>query len=96
MNKHLLKLAKRREHLLIKAEAQRLSLAANLDVWRKPLSVADHGLNILRYVRNHPFMMAGGASALFSILPANRYAKWLQRSLLAWQILKKLKNKPKA
>ena len=96
MNKNLLKLAKRREHLVIKAEAQRLTVSQSLDIWRKPLSIADHGLNVLRYVRNHPFMIAGGSTALISIIRPNGFGKWFQRVWLAWQILRKLSKKSKS
>jgi len=95
MNQNLLKLAKRRANLVKKAEAQRLAVSQSLDVWRKPLSVADHGLNVLRYLRRHPFMMAGGGTALLSIFRPNGFGKWVQRGWLAWQILRKLNGKSK-
>ncbi|MSP86934.1 MAG: hypothetical protein EXR38_01350 [Methylotenera sp.] len=95
MNQNLLRLAKRREHLVEKAEAQRLALAQNVEVWSKPLTMADQGLNVLRYIRNHPIMIAGGGTAVLSMLRPSRFGKWFRRGWLAWQILQKLSNKSK-
>ena len=54
MNNNLTRLAKRREHLVAQAQAQRLALADAIEGLRKPLDMTDKGLAVLRYVRSHP------------------------------------------
>lgn len=95
MNGKLLKLAKRRERLVAEAEAQRLALAQNIEVWRKPLAIADQGLVALRYVKSHPILMAGSSVALLSIWRPGNIGKWFRRGLVAWQFLRKFSNKSK-
>jgi len=85
-----MRLKKRRERLVEKAQAQRLVIAQNLDVWHKPLTIVDQCLNVLQYIRNHPVMIAGSSTALFSILRPSKFGKWFKRGWLAWQILRKL------
>lgn len=33
----------------------------------KPLAVADAGLNMVRFIRNHPVLLSGGFAALLSL-----------------------------
>jgi hypothetical protein len=96
MNNNLRKLAKRRERLVAEAETQRLSLIENVDAWRKPLAVADQGLYALRYVRNHPLMIAGGGAALLSMLRPGGLGKWLRLGWAASLLLKKYSRKSKS
>ena len=95
MNENLLRLAKRRERLVEKAQAQRLALSQSLDVWRKPLAIVDQSLNVLRYIRNHPVVITGGSTVLLSMLRLGKLEKWFRRGWLAWQILRKLSSKSK-
>jgi hypothetical protein len=93
MNRHLQKLANRRQYLIAQASSQRTLLAHNADSLRHPLAMADKGLNILRYIKHHPIVIAGGGAALLSIANPNGIGKWLRRSWLAWQLTKKIINK---
>ena len=93
MNENLLRIAKRRERLLVNAEAQRLVLAQSVDVWRKPLEIADQGLYAFRYITNHPMMAAGGGTALLSMLLPGSIGKWSRRGLLLSLIMRKFSHK---
>lgn len=97
MNKKLHRLAQRRERLIAEAAAQRVALAQIANTWRKPLDMADKGLNMVRYVKRHPLWLAGGGAALLTIFRSNYsglwLGKWLGRSLAAWQIARKIRSK---
>jgi hypothetical protein len=95
MNGKLLKLAKRRERLAAEAEAQRLALAQNVEVWRKPLAIADQGLVALRCVKRHPLLVTGSSVALLSIWRPGNIGKWFRRGWVAWQFLSKFNSKSK-
>lgn len=96
MNRSLQKLAARREHLIAQAASQRVLLSQNANSWRKPLAIADKGLNVLRYIKHHPIVVAGGGATLLSIANPSGIAKWLRRGWLAWQLTKRIiqKNHP--
>ena len=67
MKKRLAALAYRRRMLLEKIEAQRMEVAEiSLDL-QKPLALADAGLKAVRFIRNHPGLVAGGFAALLSL-----------------------------
>jgi hypothetical protein len=93
MNPSLVKLAKRRQHLVAEAEAQRLAVTEQLQAWRKPIGMLDAALNIVRYIKQHPILVASGGSALLSMMKPNALSLWLQRGLLAWQLLSRLRKK---
>lgn len=85
-------LARRREHLVAQAEAQRRALALQAQVWQKPLALADQGLAGLRYLRQHPLWLVG-AGALVGLLRPARVAKLLTRGLLTWKMVQKLRGR---
>lgn len=92
MNDKLTQLAARRELLVSRAAAQRLVLAQNIEPWRRPLALVDQGLNVFRFIKRHPVWIAGG-SALLAMLRPERTGKWLRRGWVAWQIIRKLRDK---
>jgi len=96
MNENLIKLAKRRERLVAEAEAQRLSLKENINVLSKPLALADQGLYAFRYVWNHPLIVAGGGTALLSLLRPSSFGKWFRFGWVASLVLKKYRQKSKS
>ncbi|CAN1515433.1 YqjK-like protein [Methylophilaceae bacterium] len=93
MNTSLATLAKKRQRLIEEAQIQRRTVADQLQAWHKPLGMLDYAINMLRYIRQHPILVASGGSALLSILKPNALSLWLQRGLLAWQILSKFRKK---
>ena len=93
MNNSLVTLAKKRQRLVEEAQMQRVAVANQLQAWHKPISMLDYAINMLRYVKQHPILVASGGSALLSMFKPNALSLWLQRGLLAWQILSKFRKK---
>ena len=93
MNHKLQKLAERRQHLIAQAASQRILLAHTSRSLRKPLAVADKGLSLLRYIKHHPILIAGDSVALLSMARPSGIGRWFRRGWLAWQIVKKFRNK---
>ena len=93
MNTSLTSLAKKRQRLVKEAQMQRRAVADQFQAWHKPISMLDYAINMLRYVKQHPVLVASGGSAVLSMLKPNALSLWLQRGLLAWQILSKFRKK---
>jgi hypothetical protein len=93
MNNSLVTLAKKRQRLVEEAQMQRVAVANQLQAWHKPISMLDYAINMLRYVKQHPILVASGGSALLTMFKPNALSLWLQRGLLAWQILSKFRKK---
>jgi hypothetical protein len=93
MNHKLQKLAERRQYLITQAASQRLLLAHISHSWQKSMATADKALAVLRYIKLHPIFIAGGSAALLSIAKPSGIGKWYRRGWLAWQFLKKIRNK---
>lgn len=93
MNNSLVTLAKKRQRLVEESQMQRVAVANQLQAWHKPISMLDYAINMLRYVKQHPVLVASGGSALLSMFKPNALSLWLQRGLLAWQILSKFRKK---
>ena len=91
MNQKKARLAERREHLIAEAAVQRAALGRNMEPLRAPLAKADRGLAALRYIRQHPVWLVGGVAAV-AALRRFRTGKWLTRGVLAWQMVRKLRN----
>lgn len=90
MNHKLTELAERRARLVAQAEAQRVTLAQSMQRWRKPLAIADQGVAAVRYVRSHPALLVGAGVFLVALRPKRALA-WLQRGLVAWKVLRKIR-----
>jgi len=93
MNATLVTLAKKRQCLVEEAQIQRTAVADLFQAWHKPISMLDYAINMLRYIKQHPVLVASGGSALLSMLKPNALSLWLQRGLLVWQILNKFRKK---
>lgn len=93
MNKKLLKLAKRREYLVAKAESQRMQLAQAVDVWRAPLALADQGIALISYIKKHPILVAGSSAVLVKLLRKSFIGKCFSRGLFALQLARKVHSK---
>jgi hypothetical protein len=90
MNRKLIHVAERREHLIAQAAAQRGALVRDIEPWRIPLALTDQGLNALRYIKNHPKWIIGGIT-LLSILQPRNAGKWLGRGWVTWQLMNRLR-----
>jgi len=86
MNKKLMRLAERREHLIGQAAAQRMALAQNIEPWRIPLARVDQGLAVLRFIKRHSSWVVGGMVLIAALRPG-RVGKWLRRGWVTWQMM---------
>ena len=93
MNEKLLKLAQRREHLVLEAAKQRVQLAQAVEVWREPLALADQGLAAISYIKKHPILIAASSAVLVRLLRKSFIGKWLGRGMMAWQFVRKLQDR---
>jgi YqjK-like protein len=85
-------LALRRASLIALAQAQRLRLAADVEPWRRPLSIADRGIAAARFIGSHPVWTVGAAVAPVALRTAG-LATWFRRGLMAWQIVRGLRDR---
>ncbi len=93
MNEKLLKLAQRRERLVLEAAKQRVQLAQAIAVWREPLALAEQGLAIISFIKKHPILMAASTALLVRMVRKSFIGKWLGRGMMAWQLVRKLQSK---
>ncbi len=91
MNGELERIAERRRWLVSQAAAQRFVLGQEMMQWKPRLALADRGIAILRYVRRHPALLAG-AGVVAMLLRPRRGAVWLQRGIIAWQLVSRLRG----
>ena len=92
MNLTFQRIAQRRSHLQAVAASQRPELGQCVERFRAPLALVDHGVEAIHFVRRHPLLL-GGVSALFVALRPYRMSKWLRRGWLAWQLVRRLRNR---
>lgn len=85
-------LAERRRHLITLAAAQRRRLAADVEPWRKPLSLADRGIAAARFIGHHPAWIVASAVAPMAIR-ATSLGTWVRRGLAAFQIVRGLRGR---
>ncbi|TAM44192.1 MAG: hypothetical protein EPN55_11475 [Gammaproteobacteria bacterium] len=83
--------ARRRAALVEQAAAQRGALGRLVEPWRKPLALADRGIEIVRRLRAHPFAVATGV-ALLVWLGRGRLSGWTGRILAVWQLYSSLRS----
>lgn len=93
MNKKILKLAQRRERLVLDAAKQRVQLAQSIEVWREPLALADQGLAAINFIKKHPILMAGSTAVLARLFRKSFIGKWSGRGMMAWQLVRKLQSR---
>ncbi len=92
MKKTLLRIAVRRERLVALAASQRGTLTLAIEPWRVPLALADQGITVVRYLKQHPEGVVGAAVLLAALRPG-RVATWLGRGWVSWQLLQTLRSK---
>ena len=93
MNEKLLKLARRRERLVLDAAKQRVQLAQAVEVWREPLALAEQGLAAISFIKKHPILMAASTAVLVRLVRKSFIGKWLGRGMMAWQLVRKLQSR---
>lgn len=82
-------LAERRASLIALAAAQRRRLSADVEPWRRPLSIADRGIAAARFIGGHPAWIVGTALAPVALGTAG-LGMWLRRGFAALQIARGL------
>jgi hypothetical protein len=86
MNEKLIELAERRTALAARAATQRAELSQALAPCRGALQVVEQGLAAARFIRSHAVLLTGVAA----LVPLGRWrtAKWVQRGLMVWGIVR--------
>jgi hypothetical protein len=74
----------RRERLIAKAAAQRDEMALLLEPWRGPLAVADRGVTVAAYLREHPSIVIVAVAALVVLAPKRAF-RWARRAFGVWR-----------
>lgn len=82
MHDKLLVLAERRQKLIQRAAEQRALFARQIQPLRKPLTIADRGLEFIRYVKETPLLIMG-ATAFLGVIRPLRFSKWFHAGWLA-------------
>lgn len=98
MNKKLLTLIEQRERLVTKIEHQRTQLTQTVAPLQAPLALADKGIHLLHFLKEHPFLTSLMGTTLVSMFSkqsalqrANQHTSintWLSRTWLAWRFFK--------
>lgn len=91
MNKKLALLIERRQQLILQATEQRIVLAQDIQPLRSSIALADIAIVAVRYVKQHPILMLGGASLLGMLKPTH-WGKWLHRGWIVLEITRKLRG----
>jgi len=91
MNEKLTLLAARRQRLILQVAEQRSMIVHAIAPLRKPLSIADRGLEMIGYFRENPLLMAGMA-ALLGIIRPLRYTKWLHAGWVAFKLARNVRR----
>jgi hypothetical protein len=89
MKKKLAHLAERRKQLIEQTAEQRIELAQNFEPFRTSIALIDTGMVAVKYVKQHPVLMVGGA-VLLGLLRSTRLGKWLQSGWMVLDIARKL------
>jgi hypothetical protein len=92
VSKRLIELAERRERLVALAALQRSEFSRNLSPLKAGCAVADKGVMALRYLQQHPALVAGGVALLVALRPRKAFG-WLRRGWFAWRLVQKLRQR---
>lgn len=84
MNPRLVELIRRRERLLMRADAQRAALTEVALRWSTPFSLFDRGMTAARGIKSHPALVLAAVAAL-ALLRPRAVAKWAGRSWVLWR-----------
>lgn len=93
MNLKQVELIRRRERLLMRAEAQRDELAAVARDWRVPLRVIDGGMEVVRTLRAHPLLVVMPVAVLVAARP-RRVMRWSGKAWTLWRLWRTFRTSP--
>ncbi len=95
MNEKLTAIAVRRQRLIGKIASQRMVLTQNMEQLRQPLVVVDHGVEVVRYFRKYPVLMAS-VSVLTGVLIRRiniaRFTALLQTGWSVFRLARDVRN----
>jgi hypothetical protein len=89
MQEQLIDIARRKERLSARAQAQRGAIAASFGELDRPIGVADRVLEVARFLRAHPVLVAAAAAALF-VLRGRGLVGLAGRAFSAWRLWRTL------
>ena len=84
MDAKLIELIRRRERLLVRAEAQRAELAGIVQQWHVPIAVIDRTMVVVQTLKAHPVLLVAPLAALAAWRP-RRLAAWAGRAWMVWR-----------
>ena len=92
VSEQLAEIARRKERLMARSEAQRAAIGASLRQLQGPIRIVDRGLDAARFLRAHPLLVVVAVATLVVFrgrgllsLARRAFSVWrLWRSLSAW------------
>lgn len=81
----LIDIARRRERLSLRAQAERLEIAGRIGALREPIGLVDRALGIARFLRAHPVLVSVAVAALVAFR-GRGLAGLAGRALSAWRL----------
>jgi len=84
MNTRLIRLREQRAGLVERAAHQREEIALGLTAMHGPIAIVDQGLDIARYIKSHPVIIAAGAALVIATRPRHSLS-WVRRGVMLWQ-----------
>lgn len=84
MNKRIQQIRQRRELLVIRSDRQRLTLARQIEPWKKALHTVDRAVGFIRHVRLAPTLIAV-ALGMLAVTSRRRLGRVLRLGWSAWK-----------
>jgi hypothetical protein len=85
----LIDIARRKERLIARGQAQRAAIAEDFRQLRQPIGVIDRGLAVVRFLRAHPAIV-GIVVAAVVVLRGRGLVSMAGRGLTVWRIWRSL------
>ena len=92
MNEKLAALAERRHRLIQKAASERIVLAQNMEALRQPISIADRGMEVVRYFRRYPLLMVGVSTISGILIRRLRMAGFTALVKTGWSVFQLVRD----
>lgn len=86
MSGKLIKLAERRATLVAISAHQRTEVAQAMAVWRRPLALADKGVEMVRFFRHRRSALFAGTVVVAAIWRPRSVLGWLRRGWGIWRM----------
>ena len=81
----LVEIARRKQRLIARAEAQRGAIGESFRQLRRPIGVVDRGLEVARFLKAHP-LLVGSAVALLAVFRRRSLVSLTGSLLTAWRL----------